>query len=527
MCSDPSRLTTAADRAQRIAGAFPLRCRRRSGRRRSRPAPARRTARAPGARRTGRASASSSRSSGAEVAVGRGGERLLDEVVARDVDRVHPVHRVGVRTQRAPALPARRRSPARSRNSAARRLGVAARGGAEQRGRTTCGRRGSRAAARAARRPGRRPPRRRGPSGRPSLARMPADQAASYRAPERRRGTPTASATACSWSSWSSGSSASASRARFHCGDDRLVAVGVAPAVVDRAVDRGRVVGLHERARPVVDGLARDRHVVGVHHAVDEADEHPLRDQRRLGGDDRLEQREVGLLGVGGGRVVPGDRVVGEAAQQVDVAGGAAYWKLPTRRWLLATRASTAPGSRVSRRTGRPVATTARERVVGMPRACIASLTTYSRSIGPTAARPSPPRANGVRPEPFRCRSRRRPVGVDELAEQQRPAVAEPRGVAAELVPGVGLRHRGRHRRGRGCRPAAAARRGCAASAGSRPSSAASGSLSASSARLAAPPRPARAAASSGSSSAKRWPRRRTGPAVTLTRPSLRTRRAG
>ena len=87
----------------------------------------------------------------------------------------------------------------------------------------------------------------------------------------------------------------------------------------------------------------------------------------------------------------------------------AAYWKLPTRRWLLATRASTAPGSRASRRTRRPVATTARERVVGMPRACIASLTTYSRSIGPTAARPSPPRANGVRPEPLRCRSRSRP----------------------------------------------------------------------------------------------------------------------
>ena len=41
--------------------------------------------------------------------------------------------------------------------------------------------------------------------------------------------------------------------------------------------------------------------------------------------------------------------------------------------------------------------------------ACIASPIRYSRSIGPTAALPSPPRANGVRPEPFRCRSRRRP----------------------------------------------------------------------------------------------------------------------
>ena len=55
------------------------------------------------------------------------------------------------------------------------------------------------------------------------------------------------------------------------------------------------------------------------------------------------------------------------------------------------------------------VATTASERVVGMPSACIASLITYSRSIGPTAALPSPPREYGVRPEPFNAMSRRLP----------------------------------------------------------------------------------------------------------------------
>ena len=79
-----------------------------------------------------------------------------------------------------------------------------------------------------------------------------------------------------------------------------------------------------------------------------------------------------------------------------------------------------------------------------MPRACIASLMTYSRSIGPTAAKPSPPRENGVRPEPLRCRSRSPAGAVDQLAEQQRAAVAEAGGVAAELVAGVGLRDRGR-----------------------------------------------------------------------------------
>ena len=48
-----------------------------------------------------------------------------------------------------------------------------------------------------------------------------------------------------------------------------------------------------------------------------------------------------------------------------------------------------------------PVATTASERVVGTPSAAIASEIRNSRSMGPTAALPSPPRENGVRPEPF------------------------------------------------------------------------------------------------------------------------------
>ena len=46
------------------------------------------------------------------------------------------------------------------------------------------------------------------------------------------------------------------------------------------------------------------------------------RDQRRLGGDDRLEQGEVGVLRVGGRGVVARDRVVGEAPEQVEVVGG-------------------------------------------------------------------------------------------------------------------------------------------------------------------------------------------------------------
>ena len=74
--------------------------------------------------------------------------------------------------------------------------------------------------------------------------------------------------------------------------DRRLIAVGVAAGVIDRAEDGRRVVRVHERARAVVDRLAGEGHVVGVHHAMDEADQLPSGDQARLPLDDRLEERE-------------------------------------------------------------------------------------------------------------------------------------------------------------------------------------------------------------------------------------------
>ena len=105
-------------------------------------------------------------------------------------------------------------------------------------------------------------------------------------------------------------------------------------------------------------------------------------------------------------------------------------------------RVSTAPGSGVSRHTVSPVATAASERVVGMPNAAIASLTIYSRSTGPSAARPSPRRENGRR---ARCplveyRAARR-SHVDHFTEQDRAAIAEPRHEIPELMR--------RHRRAR------------------------------------------------------------------------------
>ena len=53
--------------------------------------------------------------------------------------------------------------------------------------------------------------------------------------------------------------------------DVRLVAIGIAAALVDGAEHRGRVEGVHERTRAIVDGLARNRRVVGVHNPVHRA----------------------------------------------------------------------------------------------------------------------------------------------------------------------------------------------------------------------------------------------------------------
>ena len=107
--------------------------------------------------------------------------------------------------------------------------------------------------------------------------------------------------------------------------DRRLVAVGVAALVIDAAEDGFGVIRFHEGAGAVVDGFAGERHVVGVHHAVDEAGVEPLGDQPGLAFGHGAQQGDVALGGVGLGgqrRVVAGDGVVGQAAQGVDVAAG-------------------------------------------------------------------------------------------------------------------------------------------------------------------------------------------------------------
>ena len=102
--------------------------------------------------------------------------------------------------------------------------------------------------------------------------------------------------------------------------DAGLVRVRVAAVMIDGAEHRVRIVFIHERARAVVDGLARDRHVVGVHHAVDEADAHPFRDQRRLALRDRFQHCKRRHLCIARFRVVPRDHVVQQLAHAVVIA---------------------------------------------------------------------------------------------------------------------------------------------------------------------------------------------------------------
>src|ERR1700693_4866341 len=86
-----------------------------------------------------------------------------------------------------------------------------------------------------------------------------------------------------------------------------LVAVSVAPHAIDRAVDPLWVIDVHEGAGAVVNGLARDRHVVGVHDAMNEADEQPLRYKRCLARDHQVEEGAVSVRGVNRLWVMPRD----------------------------------------------------------------------------------------------------------------------------------------------------------------------------------------------------------------------------
>ncbi len=209
--------------------------------------------------------------------------------------------------------------------------------------------------------------------------------------------------------------------------------------MVDRGKDRAGGIALHEGAGAVVDGLAGNGHVVSVHHAVQEAKTHPLRDQARLGGDHRVEESEVERVCQRKVGVVAADGIIGEGLDVRLVASGG----------IELERADTQVAGRDAGKDGawqlrlapdlfarcdygqRPCGWHAhcshefRDHVFAQHRADGGLAVPATREWGA-------PRALQLDVEAIAVRG-------DDLAQEMRPTIAKLRREAAELVAGIGL----------------------------------------------------------------------------------------
>ena len=224
--------------------------------------------------------------------------------------------------------------------------------------------------------------------------------------------------------------------------DARLVDVGVAAAVVDRAEHRVGLVGVHEGAGAVVDGLAGDRAVVGVHDAVDEAHQHPLGHQVGLARDHAIEQGAIRVLLVARIGIVAGDDMVGQQAQRLaiaarseelegadaDVAGRDARQHRARQHGLAHHRL--AGGDRRERARGRDA-----ERRHRLADDVFAQHRTQRRTAIAAARERRGPRTLELDVAPHAR-------AIDHLAQQDGAAIAELRHEVAELVAGIGERDR-------------------------------------------------------------------------------------
>ncbi len=220
--------------------------------------------------------------------------------------------------------------------------------------------------------------------------------------------------------------------------DARLVRERVAARVVDGAERLARIVLVEKRARAVVDRLARDGGVVGVHDAVHEADPEPARDEVCVGIDDPFEEGERIVSRTHGLAVVPREGVGSEGSQ----------------RLLVALRSEELEGPYADVARGDAREDGARERLV-------AANALARRHRGERACRRYPESrhrlAHDVLPQHWAERGaavasarKRRAAGAlqldvppptvlaDDFAEEDRPTVAQLRHEGAELVPGVG-----------------------------------------------------------------------------------------
>jgi hypothetical protein len=75
------------------------------------------------------------------------------------------------------------------------------------------------------------------------------------------------------------------------------------------------MIGVHKRARTIVDGFPRNRHIVGIHDAMDEANTHPFCDQPCLDRDDVIEKRKRWIVCGFCIEIVSSNRVVSQNSQ--------------------------------------------------------------------------------------------------------------------------------------------------------------------------------------------------------------------
>ena len=158
---------------------------------------------------------------------------------------------------------------------------------------------------------------------------------------------------------------------------------------------------------------------------MNEADELPLRYKRCVARDHQVEEGAVPICGVNRLWVMPRDDVISEAPDRIQIPARRKELEGADTDVARRRRGSVPRRAWRSRQTGSPVVTAASARVVGIPSAAIASLTMYSRRTGPSAARPSPRRENGVGPDALELDVAAHAVAIDHLAEKDGTAVTE------------------------------------------------------------------------------------------------------
>ncbi len=80
--------------------------------------------------------------------------------------------------------------------------------------------------------------------------------------------------------------------------------------MVDGTEHGAGVVGLHKGAGTVVDGFTAEQHIVGIHDTVDKAQRLPTGNQRGLCRANVIEKLLIGIIGLGGSGIVPGNDIV-------------------------------------------------------------------------------------------------------------------------------------------------------------------------------------------------------------------------